>query len=153
MDIEKFNWLMSTLKIKYVDPLESTEVKLTKAEARRQKARDAAAGVMEQKMAALRARLAEERVRFEKYKQAELERIEAELKELGLGQMNSLPETLKALGYEHLIPKPKPVVSEDEMRWQKKLKLLYQKKEEQDEKILKAHGFLTPKEMPFLPEH
>ena len=66
-DIDKFNWIQRELRIKF-DEDSDKQVKLSKADTRREAARKAASAAVEAKTEALRKALEEERVKFEKYK-------------------------------------------------------------------------------------
>lgn len=150
-DIEKFNWLVSELKIHYVEETKFDHWKLSKKGVRKKIARDAAIALKKQKMEEFRKKLEQERVVFEKYRDAEMEKIEAELRELGINEMTTLKDTLEAMNLGDLLPKPQPKISRRRLLLQKKFELYGERKKVLDEQILKNHGFLTEKEMPFLP--
>lgn len=150
-DIEKFNWITSELKLRYVEPTKFDNRKLSKKGVRKKIARDAALALLKRKMEEFRKRLDQEKVVFERYRDGELAKIEAELKELGIGETTTVRETLEALGLGDMLPKPEPRVSRRWLLLQKKFELYGERKKILDEQILKANGFLTAKEMPYLP--
>lgn len=150
-DIEKFNWITSELKLKYVEPTRFDNRKLSKKGVRKKIARDAAVALRKEKMEEFRKRLDQEKVVFEKYRDGELAKIEAELKELGMGEMATVRDALEALSLGDMLPKPEPRISRRRLLLQKKFELYGERKKILDEEILKANGFLTAKEMPYLP--
>lgn len=150
-DIEKFNWITSALKLKYVERTKFDNRKLSKKGVRKKIARDAAIALQKKKLEEFRKRLEQEKVVFEKYRDNELAKIEAELKELGIGEMTTIRDTLEALNLGDMLPKPEPRVSRRWLLLRKKFELYGERKKILDEQILKANGFLTAKEMPYLP--
>lgn len=150
-DIDKFNWLVGELKIHYVEETKFDHWKLSKKGIRKKIARDAAIALKKEKMEEFRKKLEQERVVFEKYRDAEMEKIEAELRELGIEEAPTLKKTLEAMNLGDLLPKPEPRLSRRRLLLHKKFELYGERKKVRDEEILKNHGFLTEKEMPFLP--
>lgn len=152
MDIEKYTWLTSELQLKHKERGKFDDFKLSRKGLRKKVARDAAIALKKEKMEIFRTKLEQERIVFEKEKEEEMARIEEELKALGIGEtMTSLKETLEALDLGDLAPRVEPWVSRRRLLLQKKFVLYGAKKKIRDDEILKAYGFLTESEMPYLP--
>ena len=88
IDSEKFGWLTEKLKIKYTLPTKYDKfLNLPKRAERKRVARDAAIALVKQKSLTLQKKLEEELVRFNKYKEQQLSKIKADLKELGIEEV------------------------------------------------------------------
>ncbi|ESO04800.1 hypothetical protein HELRODRAFT_172475 [Helobdella robusta] len=152
-DKEKFDWLTAKLQLKYTPPSKYSHLeKLSKRALRKKVARDFALQLVKEKNETLKKKLSEERIRFDKYKEEELDKIIKELKELDIDEVTSLADTLKALDREDLIPKKVEVPSRRQLLYSKKLEIYMKKKEEVDDQKLKANGFFTPREFPNIPD-
>jgi hypothetical protein len=152
-DIDKFNWIQEQLRVKFEEDPKWNK-KQSKAATRKRIARDAAIAAVKDKVERMRKALDEEKVKFEKYKEAELADIERGLLELGVKDeaMMSLEATLKALGHEDMLPKPKPRISRRRQILERKFALYMPQKKVKDNEILQAHGFLTPEELSHYPD-
>jgi len=144
-DAEKFSWLTSELKLQLLPDPTPERMTLSRREKREKAAREATEALKQKKMEELRQRLAVEKAAFEKFKEAELADIEKSLKELGIGEMKSLEQTITALGMEHLLPKPEPLLTYEERMKVKKMEVMMKKKKEIDAEILRNHGFIVPR--------
>ena len=103
LDIEKFDWLLKELKIKYI-PYKEFNFKLGKRARAKAAARDKFLAIKRQKMDEFREKLEAEREAFEKVKEKELEAIEKELKSLGIEEFKSFEDTIEALKYGKPLP-------------------------------------------------
>jgi len=146
-DIEKFNWLTSELQLELTPDPTPERMIMSKREKREEAARQASAALINRKNEELRKRLAAEKEAFDEYKEAELADIQKSLQELGINQIESLEQTLVALGAGDLVPKPPPKTS----RRRRKLAMLFElhseEKRQKDAEILRAHGFIVPKSL------
>lgn len=66
--------------------------------------------------------------------------------------MNSIPEVLKALSHEEMIPKKEVIPSKSELILKKKMEAFMPGKFIADDIKLKENDFLTPTEMPEMPD-
>ena len=67
-------------------------------------------------------------------------------------QLSTIPEVLKALGHEDLLPKKQVIPSRAELILKKKMEAFMPAKRIADDKKLKENNFLTPSEMPEIPD-
>lgn len=96
LDKEKFDWICKELNLTYISQAE-IDIKIPKAEARRLAARQACWSIIDQKMAQLKEKLEEEKVVFKQLKEQELDKIEKELKELGIEMQPTIEQTIEAM--------------------------------------------------------
>jgi hypothetical protein len=126
-DFEKFDWLLTQLKINYC-PHDEPTLGVGRKELRRRAAQDKLNTIIDKKMDEFRKHLAIEREEFERQKEKELKEIQHELKELGIDNMDSVENTLEALGFGEPYVKKGPVLSRRMQILARKFKLYEYKK-------------------------